>query len=324
MRRLHPALRLLVVCVTAWALVLGGIEPAQVRAAVSPPEDEVSEERTSATDPFMPEPAEIDLEQLYATGEERFAAGDFFAAIGAFARGLEHIDATTGDADTGDEGDRRVRAYFAVSLAIAHIKAHEAGEQQADLMRARDLLAETVERDAEVLAAEPRLEALARRNLALANELARQEAAAETAPGEERTPAPAVSDDEGAPSAVPGDDAPEPARDPRRARGVGLLIAGTAVTVGSLALFIDGATLERRARAIAEDPPEGEQLKYIEEEVPRLRRIRYGIAVPALALGVSFVIAGAVLLSRANRSPRTTFVPAIGPGRAGLLLTTRF
>jgi hypothetical protein len=308
-------LQSLVVCITTWAVVLGGVQTARGREPV--PDTPVVEEPA-------PEPTEVDLEQLYVTGEERFLADDFVAAIEAFARGLAQIDARIGDAVPGDEPDRRLRAYFAVSLAIAHIKAHEAGAEQADLARARELLAETVERDAEVLAAEPRLEALARRNLARVNELLQWQ---EPPPpvDEVFAPAEAASDDERAPGAARTDGMPEPpARDPRRARGVGLLIAGTALTVGSLALFIDGATLERRARAIAEDPPTDAQQKYIDEEVPRLRQIRYGIAGPALALGAGFIIAGGILLRRANRGPRTALIPAISPGHTGLVLSTRF
>jgi hypothetical protein len=314
-------LRLLVVCITAWAIVLAGVRPAQGRAAAPPPEAEAPDQKGPTTDPFVPEAAPVDLEQLYATGEERFAAGDLEAAIVAFARGLAHIDSTAGDAE--DEGNRRVRAYFAVSLAIAHIKAHEAGAEEADVVRARDLLAETVERDTQVLAAEPSLEALARRNLAWANELLQKQEPPPRA-DEVFSPAEEASDDESVPGPGRTDEPPKPERDPRRAQGLGLVIAGTAVTVGSLALFIDGATLERRALAIAEDPPTDEQAEYIETEVPRLRRIRYGIAIPALAVGASFLIIGGVLLRRASQGPRTTLVPAITSGQAGLVLSTRF
>ena len=78
-------------------------------------------------------------------------------------------------------------------------------------------------------------------------------------------------------------------------------MAGTITAVAGVAVLIDGLTLRRRALALAEDPPAPNQQAYIDQQVPRLARLRYAIAGPALALGLGLVTGGAILLARAAR-----------------------
>jgi hypothetical protein len=110
----------------------------------------------------------------------------------------------------------------------------------------------------------------------------------------------------------------------RRRAGIGLLVSGTALVAAGVAVFVDAATLERRARAIAEDPPQGRQKEYIDEEVPRLERIRYAIAGPVLAGGVGLIVGGALLLRRGGSDRRTVLRPVLSPRQAGISVRVRF
>ena len=79
------------------------------------------------------------------------------------------------------------------------------------------------------------------------------------------------------------------------------------------------------ARALAEDPPMGAQKEYLDNEVPRLERIRYAIAGPVLAVGAGLVVGGAVLLRRADRAQRrVTLAPFPGRRQLGVVATGRF
>lgn len=272
--------------------------------------------KTSAPDPVAGGDGDAlrsELEALYTRGEDSFHAGDLDAAIEAFGAGVERLKA---------QRDPRLRAYFSVSLAIALLDRHEASGDAADVKRAHELLVTTVDRDVDVLRAEPRLEALARRNLERAREAMPAHPETVDGPAAE-TPAPPV--ETSTPDRVA---APPPAESPdvarRRAAGIGLLVSGTALIVGGIAVVVDGATLERRARAIAEDPPMGRQKEYIEEEVPRLARIRYAIAGPVLAVGTGLLVGGAILLHRARSRRRLSVVPALGPSTAGVTLRGAF
>ncbi|RMG95320.1 MAG: hypothetical protein D6705_13905 [Deltaproteobacteria bacterium] len=258
-----------------------GRTPAQDTARPDATRPEGAEADASGSDEAANAPS---LAQLYARGEGAFEAGDFDTAVEAFATGLAR---TSRDPNVPP----RIRAHFRVSLGIALWERFKAkGEQHlADLEAARKHLAAAIEEDAEALTADPTLEALARRNLDAVNRAL-----------EARRPPPP-------PRVVrvtePGVDATllRRARKDRRA-GIGLLVGGTAVIAGGVAILVDGLTLEARARAIAEDPPMGRQKEYIEQEVPRLQRIRYAIAGPALALGTALVGAGIGLLVRARRT----------------------
>jgi hypothetical protein len=257
-----------------------------------------------------------ELEALYTRGEERFHDGDLDGAIESFSEGLSRLV---------PDGDARLRAYFSVSLAIAHLARHEKAGDDRDLHVAHELLEVTVEHDGDALRGEPRLEALARRNLDRTRaqlEPSREDPADVppepngSAPSE---PAPVVPETASPPSAV------EPAEvAKRRAAGIGLLVSGTALLAGGIAIVVDGATLERRARAIAEDPPMGRQAEYIENEVPRLQRIRYAIAGPMLAVSVGLLVGGAILLHRSRPPRRVVWSPQVGPRAALLTLEGRF
>ncbi len=256
------------------------------------------------------------LDGLYSEGQRRFAAGDFNGAIQSFEGGLARLEATP---------DPRLHAYFAVSLAIAHLEVYERDGGSAALDRADVLLRATIQGSGRVLAGEPQLEALARRNLARVDaHLARNTPAPVPTPTSTPTSAPVV------PAEPPerGPAQPAPAAGGRRPMALAFLLTGTVLAVGGLALLVDGATLEVRARAIAEDPPQGAQLEYIQKEVPRLQRIRYAIAGPVLAAGVGFVVAGGILMSRASKPsamPRRLGVGvSLAPGTAGLRVRGRF
>ena len=251
----------------------------------------------SANDPPPDEPpaataaAHATLADLYARGEASFAAGELDAAVAAFEDGLER-------AAEDPNVPLRIRAYFSASLGIALVKRYErdlaAAEGDArsvsskDLRRALTILSGVTSGHRDVLASEPTLEALARRNLERARLLM----------GRRQPPAPEVED--------------RRVRAKRRALarrqrrgGVGLLVTGTTLFVAGVAVLIDGLTLRRRALALAEDPPAPNQQVYIDEEVPRLSRLRYAVAGPALALGLGLVVGGAVLLGRASRVERS-------------------
>jgi hypothetical protein len=262
--------------------------------------------------PLEPE-LHAELETLYSTGEQRFAAGDLDGAIASFSDGLSRTEA---------DGPPRLRAYFAVSLAIAHLDRFDATGDLADAQRGHGLLVATVERDAKVLQAEPRLEALARRNLDRARaQLPPEPEAPEPEPPEpEPGPPPAAN----APRSTPADATPPDEVGRRRGAGIGLLVSGTALVAGGVAVIFDGATLERRARAIAEDPPQGRQKEYLEQEVPRLANIRYGIGIPLLVTGVGLVVGGAILLRRAARTRDFVVQPALGPAQAGVVVRGHF
>lgn len=231
---------------------------------------------------------EMPLPALYTLGETRFHAGELDGAIDAFSAGRARL---------GDEDDRRLHAYFSVSLAIALLDRFDAAGDVDDAARAKTLLDATVTDDAMTLASEPRLEALARRNL---------ERARAAVP--EPAPDPVSADPFGTDPSDGGGTTRAPTPDPvtsvsaktlrRRRAGMGLLVAGSALLVGGAAVVIDGATLERRARAIAETPLQGRQKEYIEQEVPRLANIRYGIGAPILAISTALIITGAILLRR--------------------------
>lgn len=255
-----------------------------------------------------------ELERAYARGEERFHAGDLDGAVEAFSDGLSQI---------GPEGPRRLRAYFSVSLAIAHLDRYDATGERVDLERAHELLANVVEHDADTLRGEPRLEALARRNLERARvqrptPLRAPDSVHNEPPPSEPRPS------EPRPASVPKTTSEAPVAARHRAVGIGLLVSGTALVAGGVAVVIDGATLERRARAIAEDPPEGRQKAYIEDEVPRLARIRYSIAGPVLAVGVGLLVGGGILLHRAARPQRVVVAPFVTPRAASVALRARF
>lgn len=260
-----------------------------------------------------------ELEALYTRGEQRFFAGDLDGAIEAFSEGLSRLSR---------DGDPRLRSYFAVSLAIAHLDRHDRDGDAEDLKRGHALLVATVEQGGDALKAEPRLEALARRNLDRARAaLGEADEAGETAETADADPDPVTeaSNDPVAPMPAPAPDPVEPAAVARRrAAGIGLLVSGTALFAGGIAIVVDGATLERRARAIAEDPPTGRQKEYIDQEVPRLARIRYAIAGPVLAVGVGLLVGGAILLHRAQSKRRVVWSPWVGPRTVALSLRGTF
>ena len=261
-----------------------GAEPAAATDRGAPAEPAAEADGRTHTGPDAAEPTS--LRGLYARGEAAFEAGDLDAAVRAFEAGLSRAE---DDPDASDV----VRASFRVSLGIALFERWRKGPQGPgpDLDAAHRHLSYAVEHEGAALSARPTLEALARRNLDLV----------ERARAKIRPPPP--------PRVVrvvePGVDAAllARARKDRRA-GVGLLVAGTVAVVGGLAILVDGLTLEKRARAIAEDPPMGRQKEYLEREVPRLQRIRYAIAGPALAVGAALVGAGIGLLVRARARAR--------------------
>ncbi len=263
-----------------------------------------------------------ELEELYAAGEASFHAGDLDAAVAAFSAGLDKSRALP-----------RLRVYFSVSLAIAHLDRYDRSGDPADAQRASDLVTAAIDRDSEVLTAEPRLDALARRNLERARSYLRRQA--DAAPEREDAQHGVAAKRDAAtrratatPERPRGDKPiavlPEPAAILRDRRvGIGLLVSGTAVVAGSLAVMIDAATLRRRALTIAEDPPTPRQQKYIDEEVPKLARIRYGIAGPFLAVGIGLCVGGGLALRRAARK-RVVLAPDVEEHRWGLWVHTTF
>ncbi len=283
-----------------WAALLGA-------ALLLPPRPVVAQPETVAPAPSL---QDMDLAAVYSLGETRFHDGDLDGAIEAFSAGRARLG----------PDDGRLRAYFSVSLAIALLDRFDARGDSDDATRARGLLEDTVERDTAALASEPRLEALARRNLERARVVAPDPAPSSEDPrASDRDPDPDPEEPTAAPppTVVP---APISARTLRRRRaGVGLLVAGSALFAGSIAVIVDGATLDRRARAIAEDPPTGRQKDYIDNEVPRLANLRYGIGAPILAISTALIVTGAILLRR-HGAGVTTWRPR---GRWGRGLTLR-
>lgn len=327
LRHRVPGLRVLAVAL-ATTVAVG---PTVASAAPAKPKTAPGAEPAQ---PVQPVPAEAGdplttAQQLYDRGRAKFETADYRAAIELWTEAY----ATVPDTPQGNQ----VKVLLIYNLATAREKAFDVSRDPGELRQAQILLrnfeqsivalyGEGEEAEAERVKVQERIAALDGR-------LAEHEAARAEDEDEDDGEDQAQGDGDGEDQAddssqAPAPSATEPVADQPVPGRRGLVIAGSAVALlGAVGLGVMAGGIGMGARAndlsrLEPDDLEGRRAQF--------ERGRAGnmIAIIGGAAGGALLVSGAVLLGlglRRGSSERAVAVhPAVGAGRAGLVLQGRF
>jgi hypothetical protein len=289
----------IVAWLTSASLLLG--LPVEVLAA--PPTEPAADPPKSDTE---------QAEAIFRRGQTKYETADYVGAIELWTEAYGLVESTPENA--------AIKALLIFNLAQAHVKAFELDDDAIHLKQARSLL-DSYRSSLEMLYDDEsaRAEELAKVDEKLA-EIAKK---LEEVEAGEPEPEP-----EPKPEPKPEVDVPPPSR-PNP--GNPLMFAGVAVTVlgvatGGIAMTL-GGVMGKRANDLGElDPLD---LDAREQQFARGQRgnsllitgaVLAGVLIPT---GIALIAVGTRRNAEANQR-RTSLAPALGPGRAGLVLRGRF